>query len=53
MENQAYYIQRLLVNKLDNHKGKENKYTDRHIKKIQDVYKQDNLEMKKLIVDNK
>jgi len=53
MKNQAYYIQRLLVNKLDNCKGKENKYADRHIKKIQDVYKQDNLEMKKLMVDNK
>jgi len=53
MENQAYYIKRLLVNKLDNCKGKENKYADGHIKKIQDVYKQDNLEIRKLIVDNK
>ena len=37
MENQLYHIQVLLVDKLDNYKGKENMYTDRHIKEIQDI----------------
>ena len=41
------------MDKLNSCKGKENEYNNRHIKEIQDVYKQDNLEMKKLIVDNK
>ena len=34
MENQAYYIQQLLVNKLNNCKGKGNNYTKEHTKKI-------------------
>ena len=41
-----YHIQQLLVNKLDNCKGKGNKYTKEHIKKIQDAYKQENIIMK-------
>ena len=47
MENQAYYIQQLLVNKLDNCKGKGNEYVEGNIKEIQDAYKQEDLEMKK------
>ena len=34
MENQAYHIQMLLVDELDNCKGKGNTYADRQIKKI-------------------
>ena len=34
MENQAYYIQMLLVDELDNYKGKGNEYADRQIKEI-------------------
>ena len=34
MENQAYHIQTLLVNELDNCKGKRNMYADEHIKEI-------------------
>ena len=34
MENQAYHIQKLLVDKLDSCKEKENKYTKEHIKEI-------------------
>ena len=41
MENQAYHIQMLLVDELDNCKGKGNIYTDEHIKEIQDAYKQE------------
>ena len=38
IENQAYHIQRLLVDELDNCKEKENNYIERHIKKIQNTY---------------
>ena len=53
MENQAYHIQKLLVNKLDNCKEQGNKYTEGHIREIQDTYKQDDQEMKKPIANNK
>ena len=53
MKNQVYHIQKLLVDELDNCKGKENTYADRHIKEIQDACKQDNQEMKKLEMEDK
>ena len=53
IENQVYHIQTLLIDELDSCKRKENKYADEYIKEIQDIYKQDNLEIKKIIVDNK
>ena len=46
MENQAYHIQKLLVDELDNCKEKENKYAKGHIKEIQDTYKQEDIEIK-------
>jgi len=46
MKNQVYHIQRLLVDKLDNCKREGNKYTEGHIKEIQDAYKQEDIEMK-------
>jgi len=46
MENQVYHIQKLLADELDNCKGKENNYVERHIKEIQDVYKQEDIIMK-------
>ena len=36
----------MLVNKLGNCKGKGNKYVEGHINKIQDTYKQEDIEMK-------
>ena len=45
IENQVYHIQRLLVNELDNCKEKGNEYTKGHIKEIQDIYKQENIEI--------
>ena len=48
-----YHIQALLVDELDNYKGKENKYVEAHIKKIQDTYKWDDLEMKTLQIIDK
>ena len=53
MENQIYHIQKLLVDELDNCKEQGNKYTEGHIREIQDTYKQDDQEMKKPIANNK
>ena len=53
MENQAHHIQMLLADELDSYRGKENMYADEHIKEIQDTYKQEDQEMKKLVVNNK
>ena len=52
MKNQAYYIQILLVDELDNCKGKKNMYINEHIKEIQDIYKQEDQEMKKPVMNN-
>ena len=46
MEDQVYHIQKLLADELDKCKGKENNYAERYIKKIQDIYKQENIIMK-------
>ena len=46
IKNQAYYIQKLLVDKLDNCKGKGKGYIEKHIKEIQDAYQQEDIEMK-------
>ena len=46
MENQVYHIQQLLVDKLDNCKGKGNKYAKEHIKEIQDTYRQEDIVIK-------
>ena len=46
MKNQAYHIQQLLVDKLDNCKGKGNKYAEEHIKEIQNTYKQEDIVIK-------
>jgi len=48
MENQAYHIQKLLADKLDNCKGKGNDYAEGHIKEIQDTYAQEDIVMKEL-----
>jgi len=40
MENWVFQIQRILANKLDAYKGKENKYMNNNIWKIQDLYKE-------------
>ena len=52
MENQVYHIQTLLANELDKCKGKEKVYTKEHIKEIQNIYKQEDQEVKQpMIVD--
>ena len=51
MESQSYHIQVLLVDELDSCKEKGNEYVEAQIKKIQDMYKQDDLEIKKPQID--
>jgi len=53
MENQAYHIQVLLADELDTCKDKENSQADNHIKKIQDVYKINYLNIKQLMIIDK
>ena len=43
MENQAYHIQKLLADELDNCRGKGNNYVEGHITEIQDAYKQEDI----------
>ena len=38
MDNQAFQIQWMLADELDQYKGKNNKYVDDNIKEIQDIY---------------
>ena len=47
-----YYIQTLLANELNRYKRKENAYAEKHIKEIQDAYKQDQ-KVEQLITVNK
>ena len=36
MQNRAYYVQRLLVDKLNEYKGRGNNYVDKKIKEMKD-----------------
>ena len=38
MDNRAFQIQRMLADKLDWYKGKENQYVEKNIREIQDLY---------------
>ena len=46
MESQAHHIQVLWADKLNTCKGKGNSQANNHIKKIQDIYKTDYLDIK-------
>ena len=48
-----YHIQSLLVDELDNYKGKGNQSIEEHIKEIQDTYKQEDIVVKKLQIIDK
>ena len=39
IENRVYQIQRMLADRLDSYKGRENKYVNDNIKEIQELYK--------------
>ena len=38
MDKQAFQIQRIIADELDQYKGKENKYVDKNVWEIQDIY---------------
>ena len=38
IEEQAFQVQRMLANKLDRYKGKDNSYVNKNIQEIQDLY---------------
>ena len=44
MEDQVFQIQRMLANKLDAYRGKENQYMDDNIQEIQELYKNEEQE---------
>jgi len=39
MDKRAFQIQRMLADKLDQYKGKDNKYVEKNIQEIQELYK--------------
>ena len=53
MENQVYHIQTLLVDELDSCKGRGNTYAEEYIKEIQDIYRQEDLVMKLMNLDQR
>ena len=53
MENQVYHIQSLLANGLNRCKGKGNSYIKNHIKKIKNVYKNEQWDIEQLIIVEK
>ena len=48
IENQVYQVHRMLADKLDSCKERGNTYMDRNIKKIQELYKEEEKEQKKM-----
>ena len=48
MENRVYQVQRMLADKLDVYKRKENKYVNDNIQEIQELYKDEEQTKKKL-----
>ena len=47
MENQVFQIQRMLANKLDRYKERGNKYMDKNIQEIQQLYIKEKIPKKK------
>jgi len=46
MDKQAFKVQRMLANELDQYKGRGNSYVDDNIWKIQELYMEDNQQEK-------
>ena len=53
MENQVYQIQRCLADELDNYKDKGNKYIDKNIKEIQELYRNKDLKRRQGTIQDK
>ena len=48
IKNQAYQVQRMLADELDSCRRRENTYVDKNIKEIQELYKKEEREQKKM-----
>jgi len=53
MDEQAFQVQRMLADKLDHYKGKDNNYVDSNIKEIQELYMNEEIKEEKRVVENK
>jgi len=51
MDSKVFQIQRMLANKLDQYKGKRNKYVDENIQEIQDLYIEEGVQDKGKVED--
>jgi len=52
MDKQAFQVQRMLANELDHYKRKGNSYMDSNIKKIQELYMEEEKKEEKGTVEN-
>ena len=53
MDERVFQVQRMLADKLDRYKGKGNDYMDGNIKKIQELYIEEETKEEKRVVENK
>jgi len=52
MDEQAFQVQRMLANELDQYKEKGNSYMDNNIKEIQELYMNEEMKEKQGIMEN-
>ena len=53
MDERSFQVQRMLANKLDAYKGKDNKYMEDNIKEIQELYRDKEIKKEKGTIENK
>jgi len=53
MDERAFQIQRMLADKLDQYKGKDNKYVEDNIKEIQELYTNEEINQAQGTIENK
>ena len=53
MDEWAFQVQRMLADKLDQYKGKGNKYVDNNIQEIQELYAKEEKKKEKGVVERK
>jgi len=52
MDKRSFQVQRMLANKLDAYKGKDNKYVEDNIKEIQELYRDKEIKKEKGTIEN-
>ena len=53
MDKRSFQVQRMLADKLDAYKGKDNKYMEDNIKEIQELYRDKEIKKEKGTIENK